>query len=99
MDAWVLKVSMAFPLVCLVGLTVWHLVSHLIGILVKKTRNYRHALASPKPRLSLSNEQALAGQSKSKAPAVLPALFDDLPLPLRDESFSTLLSAVNLRIE
>jgi len=51
----VLKVSLAIPLVCLVGLGLWHLVAYLAGKLRKKPRTVRHSpeppSASPSPKL------------------------------------------------
>jgi hypothetical protein len=46
MDTWVLRVSIAIPLVCLLGLALWHLVSYLVGKLPKKPRTFRQ---SPEP--------------------------------------------------
>jgi hypothetical protein len=50
MDTWVLKVSIAIPVVALAGLVLWNLVSWLAGKLVKKRRKFRPAL-EPRPPL------------------------------------------------
>ena len=46
MDTWVLRVSIAIPLVCLGGLVLWHVVSYLVGKLADKPRAPRQ---SPEP--------------------------------------------------
>jgi tetratricopeptide (TPR) repeat protein len=46
MDTWVLAASIAIPLLCLVGLALWHLIGLLARIRPKKTRTYRQ---SPEP--------------------------------------------------
>jgi hypothetical protein len=45
-DTWVLKVSIALPLVLLAGLVVWHLVGYLVGQRPRKRRVVRE---SPEP--------------------------------------------------
>jgi hypothetical protein len=50
MDTWVLKVSIAIPVVAIGGLVLWHLLSSLAGTLSKKRRKFRPAL-EPRPPL------------------------------------------------
>jgi hypothetical protein len=47
MDTWVFRVSIAVPVVCLVGLVLWHLVSYLSGRFFKTRREGRQALEAP----------------------------------------------------
>jgi hypothetical protein len=46
MDTWVLRVSIAVPLLCLAGLALWHLAAYLVGKLPAK---HRIARQSPEP--------------------------------------------------
>src|SRR5262249_34620790 len=50
MDTWVLKVSIAIPLVCLAGLLLWHVAAYLAGKLTGKRKAVRLAL-EPRPPL------------------------------------------------
>jgi hypothetical protein len=63
MDTWVLKVSIAIPVVCVAGLLLWHVVAYLAGKLAGKRKAVRLA-AEPRPPLyspqRLSGDQALA---------------------------------------
>jgi hypothetical protein len=52
MDTWVLRVSIAIPIVCLAALVLWHLLTYLAGKIPRKPRTYRHALEAPPPRLA-----------------------------------------------
>jgi hypothetical protein len=45
-DTWVLKVSIAIPLVCLAGMGLWHLVAYLAA---KRPRKPRMVRLSPEP--------------------------------------------------
>jgi hypothetical protein len=47
LDMWVLKVSIAIPLVCIAGLVLWQFVAYLIRKLPRKPR--RAARVSPEP--------------------------------------------------
>ncbi len=49
MDTWVLKVSIAIPLVCIAGLGLWHLMVYLAGKLPKKPRTVRYSPEPPSP--------------------------------------------------
>jgi hypothetical protein len=46
MDTWVLKVSLGIPLVCLVALALWHVISYLADKLGTKPKTLRQ---SPEP--------------------------------------------------
>ena len=54
MDTWVLKVSIAIPLVCIAGLGLWHLMVFLAGKLPKKPRTVRY---SPEPPSSIQSRE------------------------------------------
>ncbi len=54
MDTWVLKVSIAIPLVCIAGLGLWHLMVFLAGKLPKKPRTVRY---SPEPPSSTPSRE------------------------------------------
>ncbi len=54
MDTWVLKVSIAIPLVCIAGLGLWHLMVYLAGKLPKKPRTVRY---SPEPPSSTPSRE------------------------------------------
>ncbi|MGA2702413.1 MAG: hypothetical protein ABSH35_15130 [Isosphaeraceae bacterium] len=56
MDTWVLKVSIAIPLVCIAGLGLWHLMVYLAGKLPKKPRTVRY---SPEPPSSIQSRELL----------------------------------------
>jgi hypothetical protein len=49
MDTWVLKFSIAIPLVCIAGLGLWHLMVYLAGKLPKKPRTVRYSPEPPSP--------------------------------------------------
>jgi hypothetical protein len=72
MDTWVLKVSIAIPVVAIAGLLLWHMVSSLAGKLVKKRRKFRPAL-EPRPQLfpakHLAREPAMAISAPGEAGA------------------------------
>jgi hypothetical protein len=57
-DTWVVRFSIAIPLVCIAGLVLWHLTAFLAGKLGRKRRTGRQApeppppLQSPKHRLA-----------------------------------------------
>jgi hypothetical protein len=63
-DTWVLKVSIAIPVVCLAGLVLWHLVAYLARKLLKRRKTVRHA-AEPRPDLSEGGGKQLAAPIKS----------------------------------
>jgi hypothetical protein len=67
MDEWVLKVSIAIPVLCIAGLVLWHLVGYLVGKLVTKPKTYRHALEPPTPK-RLPSEEAGAGIAQTEPP-------------------------------
>jgi hypothetical protein len=48
-DTWVLWVGIAIPVVGLVALGLWHLVSYLTGKLPKQPRTFRHSPEPPSP--------------------------------------------------
>ncbi len=54
MDTWVLKVSIAIPLVCIAGLALWHLMVYLAGKLPRKPRAVRY---SPEPPSSTPSRE------------------------------------------
>ncbi len=49
METWVLKVSIAIPLVCLSGLVLWHLLGYVAGKRPRKQRNVRQSPEPPAP--------------------------------------------------
>jgi hypothetical protein len=69
MDTWVLKVSIAIPVVCVAALLLWQVVTYLAGKLPGKRKAARVAL-EPRPPLysqHLSGEQAPAGAITTEA--------------------------------
>jgi hypothetical protein len=86
MDSWVLKVSIAIPVVCIVGLGLWHLATYLLGKLPKKPRARRHspeppsATQSPKllPRVRALAEVAPTGDDPERLQQACTALEDSL---------------------
>jgi hypothetical protein len=56
MDTFVFKVSVAIPVVCLVGLGLWHLAAYLVGKMPKKPRTVKH---SPEPPAALQSPKLL----------------------------------------
>jgi hypothetical protein len=56
MDEWVLRVSIAIPLICLGGLAVWHLVSFVAKKLPKRPRIYRQSPEPPSGMPSLPDD-------------------------------------------
>jgi len=65
MDTWVLRASIAIPLVCITGLVVWHLLAYLVGKLPKKPRTVRQ---SPEPPSSTQSPEFLA---RGRAPTTV----------------------------
>jgi hypothetical protein len=57
MDTWVLWVSIAIPVVCIVGLVLWHLVAYVARKMPKKPRTVR---LSPEPPAPIRSPQLLA---------------------------------------
>jgi hypothetical protein len=68
MDEWVLKVSIAIPVLCIGGLVLWHLVGYVVGKLFTKPKTYRHAL-EPRPPLHVSSEPTIAQADPAEAVA------------------------------
>jgi hypothetical protein len=62
-DAWVFKVGIAVPVVCIAGLGLWHLVAYLVGKLPKKPRRQ-----SPEPAAAIpsSNLRAPEGADPTR---------------------------------
>jgi hypothetical protein len=71
MDTWVLWVSIAIPVVCIVGLGLWHLVAYVARKLPKKPRTVR---LSPEPPSPIQSAQLLA---RGRAPVDVPPTGDD----------------------
>ena len=69
-DEWVIKASIAIPVLCITGLLLWHLVAYLAGKLTKP-KTSRHAL-EPQPSIQspkrLPSEQAVAGIAQPEQP-------------------------------
>jgi hypothetical protein len=79
MDIWVLKVSIAVPLVCLVGLILWHLTGQITGKWIKTRRRPK---LSPEPPPSIPSSTRLPSESSDTRVArrdppdsVIPSVF------------------------
>jgi hypothetical protein len=57
MDAWIFKVAIAVPLVCICGLVLWHLMSRLSARTGKNRRSVRQS-PEPEPTFLHSGETA-----------------------------------------
>jgi hypothetical protein len=72
-DEWVLKASIAIPVLCIAGLVLWHLVVYLTAQFTKP-KPAKHAL-EPQPAVSapkgLPSEQAWAGIAQTERPDAL----------------------------
>ena len=75
MDTWVLKVSIAIPLVCIAGLGLWHLAAYLAGKLPKKPRTVRQ---SPEPPSSSQSPKFLPGDAPERLQRTCSTLEDSL---------------------
>jgi hypothetical protein len=65
-DTWVLRVSIAIPLLCLAGLALWQVVAYLTRKLAKKPRILRH---SPEPSAPNPSPMRLPGALADILPA------------------------------
>jgi cytochrome c-type biogenesis protein CcmH/NrfG len=72
MDTWVLRVSIAVPVVCLGGLLLWQLLTHLAGKLAPRRRAVRQSPEPPSARVEDDPDRleracaALAGSLAAK---------------------------------
>ena len=71
MDTWVLWVSIAIPVVCIVGLGLWHLVAYVARKMPRKPRTAR---LSPEPPAPIRSPQPLG---LGRGPAGVPLSGDD----------------------
>ncbi len=78
MDTWVIRVSFAIPLVCLVVLGLWQLVSYLSGKLSKKPRVYRQSPEPPEPFPFSRHAIATAGDEPQRLEQACTALEESL---------------------
>jgi hypothetical protein len=83
MDTWVLKFSIAIPLVCIAGLGLWHLMVYLAGKLPKRPRTVR---SSPEPPSIPSREFPPRGRASTKvaSPRVSPEQLQQACIDLED---------------
>jgi hypothetical protein len=56
MDTWVMWAAIAIPLLCLLGLGLWHLLAWLAGKLPGKPRTFRQSPEPPEPPLPFAGD-------------------------------------------
>jgi hypothetical protein len=86
MDTWVLRVSIAVPLVCIAGLLLWHLAAYLARKLPRRPRTVRDSPEPPSsdrpprllPRVPAAGDVAAAGDNPERLQQACTTLEDSL---------------------
>ncbi len=78
MDTWVLRVGLAIPVVCLVVLGLWHLISYLAGKLPQKPRTYRQSPEPPSAFRFPADPSTTAGDDPERLEEACAALEESL---------------------